>query len=318
MRIAVATIALDEEQFVERWAASAADADGLFIADTGSTDRTVELARSLGVHVSEIRIQPWRFDRARNACLDAVPDDYDVVITLDMDEVLVPGWREKLEAAGPADRYTYDYVWNWSAEGRPDVQFVADRCHSRHGWRWVFPVHEVLEPVDGPAAAGSGSPVYAGFRIEHYADNSKPRTQYLPLLAMAAQENPHDARIAHYYGRELLITGDWAAARAELMRHLSLPSATWADERAQSYRFIARIDDNPEPWILRACAEAPWRREPWIDLAHHYDSHGMLQEAAGALNRALRISNRQPTYITETAAWDDDSLVEWLRSLTRS
>jgi len=36
MKIAVYTVALNEEQFVERWYNSAKDADYLLIADTGS------------------------------------------------------------------------------------------------------------------------------------------------------------------------------------------------------------------------------------------------------------------------------------------
>jgi glycosyltransferase involved in cell wall biosynthesis len=49
MKIAVYAIALNEEQFVKRWYESAKDADYLLIADTGSTDKTVKLAKSLGI-----------------------------------------------------------------------------------------------------------------------------------------------------------------------------------------------------------------------------------------------------------------------------
>ena len=42
MKIAVYCIALNEEKFVESWYNSAKDADYLLIADTGSTDCTVE------------------------------------------------------------------------------------------------------------------------------------------------------------------------------------------------------------------------------------------------------------------------------------
>ena len=49
MKVAIYTIALNEEQFVKSWYDAAKDADYLMIADTGSTDRTVELARELGI-----------------------------------------------------------------------------------------------------------------------------------------------------------------------------------------------------------------------------------------------------------------------------
>ena len=49
MKIAVYTIALNEEKFVERWYESAKDADYLMIADTGSTDKTKRIAKKLGI-----------------------------------------------------------------------------------------------------------------------------------------------------------------------------------------------------------------------------------------------------------------------------
>ena len=42
MKIAVYTIALNEAAHAERWASSAVDADYRIVADTGSTDDTVE------------------------------------------------------------------------------------------------------------------------------------------------------------------------------------------------------------------------------------------------------------------------------------
>ena len=45
MRIAVYTIALNEEKHVKKWYESAKDADYLLIADTGSTDNTPDIIR---------------------------------------------------------------------------------------------------------------------------------------------------------------------------------------------------------------------------------------------------------------------------------
>ncbi len=41
MKIAVYSIALNEEKFIQRWYESAKDADYLIIADTGSTEKTI-------------------------------------------------------------------------------------------------------------------------------------------------------------------------------------------------------------------------------------------------------------------------------------
>ena len=47
MKVAIYTIALNERQFVEKWYEAAKEADYLLIADTGSTDGTIEAAKKL-------------------------------------------------------------------------------------------------------------------------------------------------------------------------------------------------------------------------------------------------------------------------------
>lgn len=308
MKVAVTTIALNEAKHITRWAEAADDADLLVIADTGSTDGTPDLARDHGVAVNEIRVRPWRFDTARNAGLALLPEDIDVIITVDMDEVLAPGWRANLESAPRVRRYGYNYVWSWTEDGQPDIQFQGDRCHSRFGYQWKHPVHEVLVPT---TVKDQYIP-HAGFSIHHYADNSKPRTHYLDLLQQAAQESPDDDRIAHYYARELYFSSQWERARLEFVRHLSLPSAIWAPERAQSYRYLAKMDDYPERWLLKAVAEDPNRREAWVDLAELYRGRREHQEAAGIAARALQITQRTFDYMTESHAWDDPYLKGFL------
>jgi glycosyltransferase involved in cell wall biosynthesis len=307
MKVVVSTIMKDEPtEFIERWAKSALDADELVLVDTGSTNEAVEMARDLGITVYEIDIRPWRFDMARNAALSLIDGDVDVVVKLDVDEVLVDGWRQALEDVGPAARYSYRYVWNFTEDGEPDVEFNADHTISRHGWFWKHPVHEALTPAI--RSANPGIVHVPGMTIEHRADASKPRSQYLPLLELAVEEAPDDDRMAHYYARELFFRGDWVSARREFMRHLSLPTATWPAERGQSYRYLAKMDDYPERWLLKAVGEDPSRREPWVDLTNHWFSHDQPELAAGFAARALMIRDRAGDYMSESTAWDDQRL----------
>lgn len=313
MRVVVSTVMLNEPpEFIERWAKSALDADEMVLVDTGSTNDAVTVARDLGITVHEIGIRPWRFDVARNTALALIDRFADVVVKVDVDEVLLPGWRDALEDAPYADRYSYRYVWNHDAQGNPDVEFSADHTVTRHNWMWRHPVHEALH------FTGPGQPIVHHlpypFVIEHWADPAKPRTQYLPLLAQATREAPTDDRMAHYYARELFFHGEWVSARAEFVRHLSLPTAVWPAERAQSYRYLAKMDDFPERWLLKAAAEAPERREPWVDLADLWAGRGQDDLAAGFAARALMIRGRSGDYMSEAHSWDD----EHLRGYTRS
>lgn len=307
MRVAATTIMLDEPpEFIERWAKSTVDADIQVLVDTGSTNDAVACARDLGVTVYQIRVRPWRFDAARNAALALLPEWVDTVLKVDVDEVVLGPWRSALESAEPALRYSYEYIWNFGEDGRPDVQFRADHCHSRFGWQWRHPVHEALYCTDGPEPPT----VYVPFVIAHLADPTKPRSQYLGLLAQATAEDPNDDRMAHYYARELFFRGDWSAARAEFMRHLGLSTALWGAEKAQSYRYLAKMDAFPERWLLHAVAEAPERREPWVDLANFWLERGEPTVAAGYARRALAIVGRTGDYMSEASAWDDARLHE--------
>lgn len=308
MKIAVYSIALNEAKFAERWADSAIAADYRLVADTGSTDDTIKLLRAKGVDVHSICIKPWRFDRAREASLALVPGDADVCICLDLDEVLVPGWRPALEAAWAPDttRLRYPFVWNWTADGKPLSFFYGDKIHARHAYCWRHPVHETMaalpDTVEKVAWTDSLS-------IHHHADDTKSRGQYLPLLALAVRESPQDARCAHYFGRELMFRGKWEEAIAELKRHLALPSANWAPERAASMRFIARCQaslgrsDEALGSLMRACAEAPEMREPWHELAQHMMNRRDWLGGVWAAQRALAITEPPKHYLRNAIAW---------------
>lgn len=304
MKIAVYTIALNEENFVKRWYESAKEADYLLIADTGSTDSTRETAIKLGINVINVTVRPWRFDDARNASLVAIPEDIDYCIALDMDEVLLPGWKQELEKALKEGwtRPRYQYTWSWKdrEETVPSLQYGGDKIHSRKGYRWSHPVHEVLRAY-GEVEEIQG---WVALEIHHHPDNTKSRGQYFPLLAMAVAESPDDDRNAYYYARELFFNGMYKKAAAEFKRHLSLPRATWPPERAASMRYLAKIEpENRESWLLAAIKQAPGRREALVELSQFYYETSNWPECAKYSKKALEIVEKPLDYLCEDFAW---------------
>jgi tetratricopeptide (TPR) repeat protein len=303
MKIAVYTIALNEAQFVEPWYQSAKEADYLLIADTGSTDLTKKYAKNYGINVIDISVKPWRFDDARNAALAMLPNDIDFCIALDMDEVLLPGWREELETLANTNitRPRYQYTWNWNPDGSPGLQYGGDKIHARHGYRWKHPVHEVL--VTDRLVEIQG---WTKLEIHHHADNSKPRSQYFPLLAQAVAEDPYDDRNAFYYARELFFYGKFAESVEEFKRHLSLPKAVWRPERAASMRYISKMMEDfvqKEDWLKKAVEEAPDRREAYVDLAKLYYENNRWFDCLDAAESALEITEKPLEYLCEEFAW---------------
>lgn len=296
MRVAVYTITKNEEQFIERWADSCKEADYRLIVDTGSTDNTVAIAELAGCHVAHINVNPWRFDDARNASLMLIPADIDYCIALDADEVLVPGWRQELEkVVEGTTRPRYKYVWSWNPDGSEGLTYSGDKIHARHGYRWTHPVHEVLTPTI-PEVQN-----WVNLQIHHHPDSSKSRSQYLPLLELAVRERPDDDRNRFYLGRELMFNGRNDEAKVHFERHLELSS--WAPERSACMRYLAAVTGEGERWLLRACAEAPDRREPWVALSKFYYEKQKWDSCLAAAKRALEIKVKPLEYLCEADAW---------------
>lgn len=303
-KIFVYAISKNEEKFADRWMDSVSEADGIIVVDTGSQDDTVAMLRSRGALVYEEKITPWRFDTARNIALDYVPEDADICVSVDIDEVFSPGWRARLETAWHAEcsRAKYWYYWDEDAE----TKFIREKIHRRHGFRWVNPVHEVLE-YSGDIK--EKSVFVEGMTLYHKPDNAKSRAQYLPLLEMSAKENPDDDRTRFWLGREYVYKGLYDEGISTLKEHLDMPTAKWDEERAASCRFIARAHQAKEDnnaaltWLYRAAAECPGVREAWLDMARlAYDAENWPL-AYFAAKKGLDIVSPSDSYLVEPDAW---------------
>ena len=305
MKIAVYTIAKNEEKFVQRWADSTNDADYRLILDTGSTDGSQAAYEraftgwASNTVVAHKTFDPWRFDTARNYALSLLPHDIDLCIALDMDEVLQSGWRAALEKVDDSiTRPRYKYVWSWTAPGVEGLVYGGDKIHRRHGYFWKHPVHETLKPIGG----GEVIEWVDGLEIHHHPDPTKSRSQYLPLLELAVEEEPNDDRNCFYLAREYFFHGRHAEAARFFRKHLEL--STWAPERAASHRYLAKIDlGSAEMHLYHAISEDPRRRESWVDLALLYHSRLAWLECLCAAQMALRIETKPLDYLCEELAW---------------
>ncbi len=316
-KIAVYAICKNEEKFVNRWFDSMSEADEIYVLDTGSTDNTVKKLEKLGVHVTKKTITPWRFDEARNSSLELLPEDIDICVCTDLDEVFVKGWRNELEKNWQPDttRARYDYNWYIDDEGNPKINFYIDKIHKRKGYKWTHPVHEVLE-YDGMENYTTIDTIC----LNHYPDREKSRANYLPLLELSVKESPNDDRNTHYLGREYMYYGRWNEAIDTLIRHLSLKTATWRDERCASMRFIARCYtnlkryDEAKMWLEKAILEAPHLRDALVERAILANTLEEWEDVKKYCLRALDIRKHPKSYINEPFTFD--GTVEDLLSLS--
>jgi hypothetical protein len=304
LKVAVYTIALNESAHAERWANSATDADYRIVADTGSTDDTIELLTKAGVTVHKIAIRPWRFDDARNAAMALIPADVDVCCSMDMDRYLEPGWRPKLEAAWIAE--TTALYCRTVYRARVDDPTIlkgwpTKNFHHRWGYRFKRPVHEALV-FTGQKEVSRDCADIVMCEVQDLTKGT--RQQYLPLMEVAHKEDPDDSQICFWLAREYMWANRPGESCALLERYLSLPTSTWVDERSEAMRYLARMQaDKKMFWLDKARLEAPHRREAWLDLAEELHSTQDWSNLFWACVNGIEKTHRTNSYLDDNHCW---------------
>ena len=236
-----------------------------------------------------------------------IPDDFDICICLDLDEVLEKGWSKTIKSLWKDGLTRLRYVYNWSLDknNQPIISFYGEKIHKKKGFTWVNPVHEILK------YKGEEKYLYTDkVIVNHYPDSKKSRSSYLPLLELAVREDPHNDRNMHYLGREYMYYGKYEEAISTLERHLSLESATWKDERCASMRFIARCYmklNRPREaimWSNLAIKESPYLRDAYIEKALITYELKKFKETEKLCREALKIKKHPKTYINEVFTTD--------------
>jgi len=102
----------------------------------------------------------------------------------------------------------------------------------------------------------------------------------------------------------------WNESIDTLIKHLSLKTATWKDERCASMRFIARCYTNlnrfeeARMWLNKAIEESPYLRDPYIEMALLEYKFSNWEKVEYYCKSALEIKNHAKSYINEPFSWD--------------
>jgi len=149
MKITATIITLNEEHRIARAIESLRCCDEILVLDSGSADRTTELAEKLGAQVIE---SPWRgYAGQKNWAAERATHDW--ILSIDADEALseaLEGEIWNLKKNGPKyDAYTMprlaQYLGRWILHGGwyPDRKI---RLYNRHKGKWVGDfVHESVQ-----------------------------------------------------------------------------------------------------------------------------------------------------------------------------
>lgn len=311
LKVTVYAISKNEEQFVDRWFESMKEADNIVVLDTGSTDNTVEKLKNKGIFVKQQIISPWRFDKARNESLKLVPQDTDICVCTDLDEVFTCGWRKKLEENWTENtkQLKYIYVWNVLPDGRDGTTFLYEKIHSLKDFKWIYPVHEILQP--NTQLSNNQISLCKDIVLRHFPDPNKSRAQYLNLLELSVKENPQSDRNTHYLAREYMFNAFYDKAIKMFKKHLNLKTSTWKEERSASLRYIGdcylykNMPNKAKVYYEKAILENFDTRESYLSLAKFYYFKKDYLNCCFVLNNMLNITNKQLTYMTNPDCWNE-------------
>lgn len=228
--VSLCMIVKNEETHLMHCLDSVADlVDEIVIVDTGSTDRTMEIASG---YTTKVYSHPWKddFSDARNESFSRATMEY--CMWMDADDVLEESERDKflqLKQSLPpdADMVMMKYHTSFDEAGNPSFTYYRERwIRNCAGYRWAGAVHEVIPP--------SGRVVYSDIAVSHKKTGAGDPDRNLRIYqkALAAGETL-EPRHQYYYGRELYYHGMYEEAVSVLEAFL-LERDGWVENKIEA------------------------------------------------------------------------------------
>jgi glycosyltransferase involved in cell wall biosynthesis len=246
--------------------------DSWVIVDTGSTDGTQELIRSIYADLpGQLHERPWKdFGHNRTEAIELARGQADYIFVIDADEVLrlPPGFRRPaLTARG----YSLTFVHGSVVHKRTCI------VSARAPWRYVGVLHEYLD---------CGEPEYAplipGPEVVAIADGARSQRSQAEkysadaeVLEAALRMEPGNARYVYYLAQSYRDSGQKEKALDCYDRRAAMGG--WQEEAWSSMYNAALLAEqvgSDEAEILRRYLDAidarPGRAEAYGDLARFF------------------------------------------------
>lgn len=287
--ISLCMIVKNEENYLARCLDSVTNlVEEIIIVDTGSSDRTVEIASN---YTSKIYSYLWKddFSDARNYSFSKASMDY--CMWMDADDVLEETEKDKflrLKQTLPSDTDMVMMKYNTSFDeaGRPSFSYFRERwIRNCSQYRWLGAVHEVIPP--------SGSIVYSDIAICHRKMNAKDPDRNLNIYRkMLADGEILEPRQQYYYGRELYYHKQYEEAVSVLERFLLLEEG-WIENKIEACSICAKCysglgqEKSALSTLLRSMSFDLPRAELCCEIGKYFLEHGNYHTAVYWYETAL-------------------------------
>jgi len=259
-KLSLCLIVKNEERFLAQCLKSMRGlAAQIIVVDTGSTDRTVEIAKEFGAQIYSL---PWAddFAAARNAALEHATGDW--VLMLDADEELPPAQHVRLLAdlkKSGVLAHRLPLVNAGQLDGR---SFVPRLFRNAPGVYYFGRIHEQVFPTlvahckawGLKTALGTAEILHHGYTREMVRDRNKIERN-LKLLRLALAESPADVNLVMNLGLELVRSGDLAGGVEKYREAFQMMSAQPAADLVPELREVLLTQFTSQLYKLRAHAE---------------------------------------------------------------
>ena len=219
-------IVKNEEEVLERCLSSIKEfVDEIIIVDTGSTDRTKQVAKKFTDKIYDFE---WEndFSKARNFAFQFASSDY--IMWLDADDVVPLESLKKLlklkEEINNVDVYMLKYNTSFDEFNNPIFSFYRERIIKNDGsFVWSGFIHEAIAP--------HGEIKYLDIAIEHRKNKPSDSWRNLNIYRQHIKKGAKlDARESYYYSRELFYHGYYKECITQLNKTL-LYEDLWIEDR---------------------------------------------------------------------------------------
>ncbi|WHX50382.1 glycosyltransferase family 2 protein [Paenibacillus woosongensis] len=219
-------IVKDEEKFLPECLDSVCGiVDEIIIVDTGSRDRTKEIAQK---YTSKIYDFSWcdDFSAARNYSFEQATQEY--IMWLDADDILLPEDQEKLkklkESLSPKREVVMmDYCLSFDSAGIPLVLSRRHRLVRRDKkLKWVGIVHEYIDVAGAEVC-------FANVAVAHRRQGSHAERNLRIIEQWIASGGRLEGRLLLHYGSELADISRLEEAAVQLNRFLLQPGNALSD-----------------------------------------------------------------------------------------